>query len=235
METKNFFKSITPIFLSCCFLVAVSCAESEDQIVEPSNIASKANMKDKGMMSDMAKVYVADLMPLNNSGVTGTATFKIHADQSIHAKVHAKGLAPNVVHPQHIHGFVMEDKDAVCPPASAAGEDGLLTLVDGLPFYGPVIVPLDNMLVPLAINEFPVANSAGILNYNEKAGLDNFLSAFDAAFGMESLQLTKRVVVLHGAYVKGGMIVPAGTEGAEYVATLPVACGEIMVRSNGKK
>ena len=37
-----------------------------------------------------------------------------------------------------------------------------------------------------------------------------------------------RVVVLHhGAYVRDKQVVAAGTEGVEYVATLPVACGEI--------
>ncbi|PRY10204.1 hypothetical protein CLV24_115121 [Pontibacter ummariensis] len=180
------------------------------------------------------KTYVTDLHPLNNSGVMGTATFMYREGGDFKAKVKAEGLVPGMPHPQHIHGFVMEnmaDQDAVCPPESAAGSDGLITLPDGLPFYGPVLIPLDDRLVPLAVNDFPVANPAGIITYLETVGLGMLVSAFDAAMpGSQSakdLNLEKRVVVLHGAYVKDNMIVPAGTEGAEYVATLPVACGEI--------
>lgn len=184
-----------------------------------------------GSKGNDIKIYTVELNPLNNSGVTGIAKVMVNEDGKFEVITHATDLAPNMVHPQHIHGFVMEDKNAVCPDMSAAGSDGLLTLSDGLPFYGPIIVPLDDMLVPLSAGDFPMANAAGVLNYAEKVSTSSLVSAFDAAYNgtqtMEDLDLDKRVIVLHGAYVKNNMVVPAGTEGAEYMATLPVACGEI--------
>ncbi|WP_266202524.1 hypothetical protein [Pontibacter kalidii] len=189
-------------------------------------------IKDGDDDKDKEMKYTAYLSPLNNSGVTGTAKIMMKEDGKFQVIVEASNMVPNMVHPQHIHGFVMEDKNATCPDPSAAGEDGLLTLADGLPAYGPVIVPLDDQLVPLSVENFPNANAGGNLSYVEKVDTRALVSAFDAAYEgtqtMANLKLDKRVIVLHGAYVKDNMVVPAGTEGAEYIATLPVACGEIV-------
>ena len=183
--------------------------------------------------------FVADLHPLNNSGVTGTATFQYKEGAMFKARVKADGLVPGKPHPQHIHGFEPgadgKSGDAECPPPSAAGADGLIDLAEGLPFYGPIIVPLDDQLVPLTAGDFPVANPAGIISYVETVGYHELISAIETTFSMknqEGLNLEKRSVVLHGAFVKDGEIVPPGTEGAEYVATLPVACGEIRAVRN---
>ena len=181
-----------------------------------------------------ARTFVANLGGLNNSGVTGEVTITYMQDGLFQVHTKANGLEPNMVHPQHIHGFgfdMMNPQDAVCPPMSAAGDDGLLTLPDGLPFYGPVLIPLDSELIPLDIQEFPMANANGQLNYLEFAKFQALIHAIDMGTDgvqtMKNLALDKRTIVLHGAFVKDNMIVPAGTEGAEYVATVPVACGEI--------
>src|SRR5690349_13088571 len=51
--------------------------------------------------------------------------------------IHATGLSPNLPHAMHIHG-VLGDRN-VCPPASAdVSGDGLISLEEGAPFYGPV-------------------------------------------------------------------------------------------------
>lgn len=198
------------------------------------------HMKDLDEVADevkeeqKARFFKAKLGPLNNSGVTGEAIFIYMEDGRFQASVEAMNLAPNLPHPQHIHGFGFENEgpeNAVCPPMSAAGEDGLLTLGDGLPFYGPVLIPLDNELIPLSMDNFPEANNHGQLNYLEYTKLNTLVQAINAANNgvqtRKNIALTKRVVVVHGAFVKDNMVVPAGTEGAEYVATLPVACGEI--------
>lgn len=182
---------------------------------------------------DEAKLFLAELHPLNNSGVEGKVTFKYQEGREFLAEVRANGLVPNMVHPQHIHGFGFEGhiKHAVCPPESAAGDDGLLTLEDGLPFYGPVLIPLDNELYPVSAQDFPMANANGQLNYFEFTELNSLLMSIDETYEgkqtLENLALRKRVVVIHGAFVKDGQIVSPDTEGAEYNATLPVACGKI--------
>jgi len=177
------------------------------------------------------EMYEVKLTDLNNSGVTGTATVMYNEEGEFTVLVNAKNLVPSMVHPQHIHGFDMEDKDAVCPPSSAAGQDGLLTLADGLPFYGPVLLPLDDELVPLEVNNFPKASASGSLNYIGVVKTSSLVAAIDAKYEeeqtMEDFKAEERVIVIHGAYVKDNKIVPAGTQGAEYMATLPVACGEV--------
>lgn len=184
-----------------------------------------------------AKLFVAELHPLNNSGVSGKATFKYKEGSEFLAQVHAKGLVPDMMHPQHIHGFDESSRDAVCPPQSAAGDDGLLTLEDGLPFYGPVLVPLDDDLVPLSVDNFPTANAAGRTSYSQATKLNKLITALDELLpgdqSTENLNLQNRTVVLHGAFVKDNQIVSPGTEGAEYDATIPVACGEIKEAGGG--
>ncbi|GAB3536727.1 hypothetical protein GCM10027443_27800 [Pontibacter brevis] len=189
-----------------------------------------------GGTNNQTKMYKVQLNPLNNSGVTGTATVMMKANGEFEVITDVTGLAPNMVHPQHIHGFVMEDmadQDAVCPPPSAAGADGLLTLEDGLPFYGPVLIPLDDKLVPLTADNFPVATSAGTIAYGAKTMTSSLVSAFDAMHNgtqtMADLELDKRVIVIHGAFAINNRIVPAGSNPhAKYWASLPVACGELV-------
>ena len=188
-----------------------------------------------GTKSEM-KMYKVQLNPLNNSGVTGTATVMMNEKGEFEVITDVMGLAPGMVHPQHIHGFVTEDmmdKNAVCPPPSAAGPDGLMTLEEGAPFYGPILIPLDDKLVPLTSENFPVATPAGTISYGGQVMTSSLVSAFDAMHnGMQTvkdLELDKRVIVIHGAYAINNKIVPAGSnKHAKYWATLPVACGELV-------
>lgn len=223
-------KALLATFMMTAFLFSCDHMDEIDDVVD--------NIKEE----QQARAFKAELKPLNHSGVTGTATFQYIRDAKkdgsgggkFEAHIMARNLAPNMVHPQHIHGFGFEARNpekAVCPPMSAAGDDGLLTMEDGLPFYGPVLVSLDSRLVPLSVQEFPTANRNGQVNYLEFTALRSLLAAIDEATEgkqtLENLALNRRVVVLHGAWVKDNMIVDADTEGAEYDASLPVACGEI--------
>ena len=205
------------VFLISFF--AIGCEQLSDlnEVVD-----EKLDKKDK---ENAVRVFEAELQPLNNSGVSGKFLATYVVGGNIQAEVNARNLVPGMVHPQHIHAKNQ------CPPMSAAGEDGLLTLSDGLPFYGPVFIPLDDNLVPLGAEVFPMANKNGQLNYAQRAKLSQFMAALDGTQEEENadkfLNLGHRTVVIHGAYVKDNMIVPAGTEGADYDASLPVACGEI--------
>lgn len=142
--------------------------------------------------------YVAPLFPLNDSGVEGTAELELEGDQ-LRVKIEAAGLEASKIHPQHIHGH--EHKNASCPPDNAdTNGDGVIDIGEGLPYYGPVIVPL---------TPFPTADAEGRISFDEVFTVD------PGALG----PLQKRAVVLHGMTVNG-----------EYVASLPVACGEIRVK-----
>lgn len=130
-----------------------------------------------------AQVYRVALRSLNDSGVTGHAQLILHGNQ-LWVILVARGLEPNMVHPQHIHGLA-GSQDAVCPPPSAAGDDRLLTLEEGLPFYGPVLQPLD---------PFPMATNSKV-NFNQTFTVKGDL-----------LHLEDEVIVLHGMTVAGEYI-----------------------------
>ncbi len=149
-----------------------------------------------------AEHYKTCLYQTNNSGALGFAYFSLEGNV-LTSTVIGVGLTPNKEHPQHIHGFE-DGSDAMCPPTAAdVDNDGLISLAEGLPFYGPVLLPLveDD-------DSFPVANGMGMYTQVQTYTLGS-------ADDLNPLQ--NRVVVIHGRMVNG-----------EYNATLPVACGEIM-------
>ena len=93
----------------------------------------------------------------------------------------------------------MPKKNSTCPtPDADANGDGIVDVGEGLPNYGPVILPL----VP-----FTLVDGDGNLSYY-------------ATFTIrpnELQPLHKRTVVLHGLTIDG-----------TYVPSTPVACGEIL-------
>lgn len=176
--------------------------------------------------------------PAVEADVAGEALFTIDDDVFI-ADVEAAGLDAGILHAQHIHA------EGECPPASAdTNDDGYIDVVEGLPFYGAILVPLDGDLGMQAAGMpegFPTASSNGVVDYEESADLSDMLdnlraddpNADDPIVKLEDdgeLDLPSRTVVLHG--------VDPDTELPETVQTiagltpqqsLPVACGEVAL------
>jgi len=161
-------------------------------VAAPATAAPPAD-KPVSAKSQGAEVSQVQLTELNDSGVTGKAVLVLK-DGTLRVNLQARNLVPGMLHPQHIHGLA-GSTNGTCPPPSAAGDDGVLTLEDGLPFYGPVLQPL---------TPFPMADS-GKISYTETFSVEG-----------DFADLSDEVIVVHGGYVDG-----------DYVATLPVACGEI--------
>lgn len=159
-------------------------------------------MEKRNMNSlNLKKEYHATLSMLNNSGVMGTAHVSLMGNM-LTVTINATGLEANKVHPQHIHGFMENNKNSTCPTMSAdTNGDGLVDLVEGLPSYGPVL---------LTLTPTPTADANGEVNYTQTFTIDPSL-----------LPLQNRAIVLHGLTVNG-----------EYMATLPVACGQLKVWNN---
>jgi hypothetical protein len=148
------------------------------------------------------QIYKATLSPLNGSGVSGVAIFKWQGGV-LRSVVPVHGLEAGQVHMQHIHGMV-DGSLATCPPPSAdTNGDGLISFAEGLPFYGPVLLPLQ---------PYPTANPGGSVNTRQM-----FSGGQLAPLMLGSVSLTNRVVVVHGMTVNGA-----------YDMTLPVACGPIV-------
>jgi len=143
--------------------------------------------------------YMVNLESLNDSGVTGTAWITVTDGKYLTVEIEATGFEAGKPHPQHIHGLDKPKKNSTCPtPDADANGDGIVDVGEGLPNYGPVILPL----VP-----FTLVDGDGNLSYY-------------ATFTIrpnELQPLHKRTVVLHGLTIDG-----------TYVPSTPVACGEIL-------
>lgn len=146
--------------------------------------------------------YAVTLSQLNNSGVSGTARISVEMN-TITVSVEATGLVANQLHPQHIHGKD-DGSNADCPTPSADTDgDGIITIPEGAPFYGPVLLPLE---------DFPTADANGNISYTKTFTLgENGVLSADALGTLEN-----RSIVLHGLNNEG-----------MYVATIPVACGQL--------
>ncbi len=192
--------------------------------------------------------YVAQLHPMNAKiqngmdpdprdgprGVaTGKAYFTIRGGEFI-ARIDAKGLEPDVIHPEHIHAA------SACPPASAdVNGDGIVDVIEGVPFYGPILIPLDSDLSSQGAGTFPTASGLkGNLNYMASTSFSALLADLNAPdpdptdavikLGGAPLSLATRHVILHGVDLNTFLppsVQSLGTVPAQL--TLPVACGTI--------
>lgn len=171
-------------------------------------VAHGGDERDRGASASKGKgaqVEVVDLDALNDSGVDGRAVLILRGDE-LRVHITAKGLEPGEVHPQHIHGL-MGDENAVCPPADA--DDNIMGVPEEADDPDQFIsleegAPFYGGIL-LALTPFPAANPAGVVTYTQTFDVDGDL-----------LDLSDEVIVLHGMTIDG-----------TYVATLPVACGEI--------
>lgn len=106
-----------------------------------------------------------------NSQATGKTRIKALPNGKVQVKVSASGLAPGLPHAMHLHGFEGEQTDMGCPGPDQAGADGVVTVVDGVPFYGTILTSLTTRgdtspASGLALDRFPVADADGRLSYS---------------------------------------------------------------------
>ena len=166
------------------------------------------------------------------SNVTGRASLQLRG-RNLMVNLRATGLTPNEPHAMHIHGVVTANNE--CPPASAdtntgdpidpstfvAGTpDGLISLGEGAPFYGPIDVSFTEIgdtspASGLELARFPVASAAGVIDYHRTITVPK-----NIAKNLGSLH-----IVLHGTDLPTDD--DASSLSSLFEATLPVACGEI--------
>jgi hypothetical protein len=161
-----------------------------------------------------------------NSQAWGSTRIASLPNGKVQVKVEAWGLAPGVPHAMHLHGFT-DQADMGCPGPAQAGDDGLVNVLEGAPFYGGILASLTTSgdttaASALALDRFPVADASGYLSYSR---------TFVNGTAWENADTAQ--VVVHGIDLNGNGAYDfeAGpselTAAAPLEATLPVLCGGI--------
>ncbi|WP_116126432.1 hypothetical protein [Lewinella sp. IMCC34183] len=164
-------------------LLAFTACEKESYSVPAEESVQSMDATLTGDAHKLKDRYVANLDMLNMSGVSGMATITLE-DGMMTVHIEASGMVPNVAHVQHIHGFPDSPRAATCPPPSADTDgDGMISVPEGAPFYGAILLPL---------TEFPVADANGNIDYTKTFEYTSDLG-----------QLQKREIVLHGGNFMG--------------------------------
>lgn len=171
-----------------------------------------------------------------DGNVDGTVRLQSLPNGRIQVKVEATGLAPGLVHAQHIHSPTDGDDLArgQCPGIDADGNldrpvDGLIDTVEGVPSYGLVRQSLTTSgdTSPgsaLAVDRFPVADANGALEYER-----TFTPSDERVWS----QLGDVEVVIHGIDLNGNgeYDFDAGPSSLSadvpLEATIPVLCGGV--------
>lgn len=184
--------------------------------------------------------YVADLQPLNNSGVTGTATAILMDTNTLTLNIHATGLEPNQIHPQHIHGVLGGVSTIPTLACCDTDHDGFIEVLEGAKAYGPVLLNATNTPGPNHEAGFPTAPN-GVIDFSHTYNLNDPITFAGVAPPLGApnpnkdllFPLENRHVVIHGMSIHAnpdGTIPGAGTSGEVdgtigYKAVLPVANG----------
>lgn len=189
--------------------------------------------------------YQATFTPLNESGVSGSATLAVRPDvNELTVTIDAFGLVANQLHPQHIHG---RSNDAGAPidsvnptPAEDTDNDGFTEVLEAASSYGPIMVPLTSP-PDGTVSDFPTASTTGELHFQETYNLLSNATYADG-FDIDDLaprNLDLREIVLHGGFgIPGPAVEEPGLPGEvgtqtdntgepTYIAALPVASAEI--------
>ncbi len=168
--------------------------------------------------------YSGTLAELNGSGVTGTIDADVLSDDRVAITLEVTGVAADLPHAQHFHGMLMEAN--TCPtPDADANEDGKITVIEGIPFYGGIQSSLTtegdtSAESALAVDRYPVT-SDGSYTYTRVIDVEG-----DVATYLGNLQ-----VVVHGVDLdeSGTYNGPDSTLNSSVPeeATLPAACGSL--------
>ncbi len=224
-----------PLALGTCVIAAVSCGSNDD------DDSSKPRQQEQPQQEEQRDqgIYKITFKTLNPAVVgntsTGIGTITV-TDQSFKFKLGMAGTPTQMTHLQHIHAA------AECPTAAQdVNGDGFIDVLEGIPSYGAILIPLDGNLNSQAEGGMygPRSNDLGLYSYTREAGLPLMLTDLQAEDTNpddpivklpegELLNLEGRTVIIHGVPKSANLPGTIGTlEGLAPEDTLPIACGTI--------
>jgi glucose/arabinose dehydrogenase len=159
--------------------------------------------------------FEARLTQQNDPNATGEAEQKVEGRQ-IETRIKSEGLAPDLPHLQHIHA--KPEGVSTCPTLQADTDgDGLVTVQEGVPFYGPVRVSLTtrgdtSAASGGALDRFPVADDKGRIDYSREFRVPPEVAEHLGDFA----------IVQHGVDLNGNGMYDNALE-----VSLPADCGPI--------
>jgi len=179
------------------------------------------------------KAYIAEINEMNpeltKDEVSGQAIFTI-ANGQLSIIMVVKGLPPNMMHLQHIHGFISGEKGSCAPAEADTNKDGVIDLIETHAYSGKTLVPFNGAPIELAIksDSYPVADVNGLITYTMTVSLDELEAAIQKKYGIDQLSLEDRVIFIHGIPEEDPL--PATVQslpGVPAFITVPIACGTI--------
>ncbi len=212
----------TKLFSACAFTLILALS-----------VVSLAHAQNQYKADSGADAYVAEIKEMNpqltEAKVSGEAIFII-ADGNLNITLAVKGVAPNLMHLQHIHGFI-GGGSATFPPAKAdTNGDGIIDLLETHKYTGKTLIPFNGTPIDLEIksDSYPVANKDGLLTYQISIPLDKLEAAVKKQYGIDKLTLEDRAIFIHG--IPEGKKLPDSVQslpGVPAYITVPLACGII--------
>lgn len=136
-------------------------------------------------------IYETTLNPLNNSGAHGKAVV-VAQDGKAFVAIKSYGLSVGLPHAEHIH---LGSMPGTCPtPSADKNGDGLISVAEAAPNYGPIKVSLTtsgdvSADSALAVDRFPVTAADGSTTY---------VREFDLPAGVTAANLKNGEIVQHG-------------------------------------
>lgn len=169
---------------------------------------------------EATQTFTGELTALNGSGVTGEFTIEQRGQGQIRVMIEATGLEQiDQVHVAHIHGLE-GNQEAMCPTlAQDEDDDGFIELAEGVPVYGPIIIPLGDV----------DPDNDGVVSYSQTFNLNKSGTFADGKDKSDLFPIELREIVIHGLTLEEG----EGSNGGEadgtagYKVVLPVACGAV--------
>lgn len=197
------------------------------------SIVSFAHAQTQYKADSGSDAYIAEIKEINSQltedEVSGQAIF-IVADGNLSITLAVKGVAPNLMHLQHIHGFISGGAGTFPPATADTNDDGIIDLIETHEYTGKTLIPFNGTPIDLEIksDSYPVANKDGLLTYQITIPLDKLKAAIKAEYGIDKLALEDRVIFIHGIAEENTL--PDSVQslpGVPAYITVPIACGVI--------